>query len=159
MNGLERLVTSPPIARNEDLIDRLDEWADLLRKYGSGMDERMQMTHLLKIVPQYWKGKIIENRDLQSPSRAIAHIQLHQRWNRAEKLSAARMGKPEAAVDVVQEQPGKAEELLAAMNDMVNDQERDLRGPIWPSGHAWRSSWTPWRSRKCKQTTTTDQRL
>ena len=71
------------------------------------MDERMQLTHLMRIVPQYWKSKLVENRNFQNPTKAIAHIQMHQRWNRCEKPSAARAGKPEASINAVQEQPSK----------------------------------------------------
>ena len=118
MDGRGVFLGFPQIARDEDLIDKLDKWAKLNRRYGGGMDLPTPIAQLLRIRPMQWKSKILDNAELQTPDKAISHTQTHMTWHRSGKLSAARAGQSEMSIASVNTADGPYKERMAKMNQM-----------------------------------------
>ena len=75
-----------PITRKEDLIDKLDEWAELSRKFATDMGVDSQMALLFGVLPATWAERIMDRDKITTPTLAIQYVQRQLRYRRAKNL-------------------------------------------------------------------------
>ena len=61
--------------RDDDLIEKLDEWVELGRQYAGNLEQPYKMIALRQLLPVKWKSKILERPELRTVEDAVRFIQ------------------------------------------------------------------------------------
>ena len=86
LHGRSLLQNFKPAESTQGLAAKLDDWQQLMTKYGGDIGQWTRQTMLLKILPDALRTEIIRREDLHTPEPTILWIRKQLNWSHAENL-------------------------------------------------------------------------
>ena len=98
LHGRSLLQNFKPAESNHGLAAKLDDWQQMMTKYGGDIGPMTRQTMLLKILPESLRTEVIRRGDLHHPEPTILWIRKQLNWSHAENLVKRSGGRPVSAI-------------------------------------------------------------
>ena len=116
-DGRTRLQTFPPITKGPDLVERLDDWQQMMNRFGNDIGHATQRTMLLKILPPDMRQDVNKQRDLMTTEDIISYLRRQTAWDRSESI--IRNASKRGSVHAVTEPPAASMTALDATREIA----------------------------------------
>ena len=88
-DGRTQLQTFPTLTNSSHMMDRLDEWQELMSMYGQDIGHHTRLTMLYKILPVETRRDIIKMKNvehLHTTEATIAWLRMNSAWDKSDSL-------------------------------------------------------------------------
>ena len=89
--GKTRLQNFPVCSSNKGLSAKLDDWSELMLRYGGDVGPEFARTMLLKILPEGLRYETIKSRDIYSVQEIMSWVKSQLVWGRSNELAAKQL--------------------------------------------------------------------